>query len=108
MQLNDQALDRLVRSIVQAVNPLRIILFGSAARGEGGPESDLDLLIVMPDGTHRRLTAQYLYRNLRGIGMPFDLLVATPSDLEEHKDNPGLVYRTILREGKTVYAARTS
>lgn len=100
----DEQLSLLVQSIICAVHPLRIILFGSAARGEWGPESDLDLLILMPDGTHRRRTAQFLYRTLGGVGIPFDLLVATPSDLERHKDNPGLIYRAILQEGRTLYA----
>ena len=90
---------------VEAVHPLRIILFGSAARGDMGPNSDLDVLVVMPDGTHRRRTAQSLYRQITGLGVPFDILVATPADLEKHRDNIGLVYRTVLREGKEVYAA---
>jgi predicted nucleotidyltransferase len=98
-------LDDLVRRIVEAVHPLRIILFGSAARGGTTPDSDVDLLVVMPEGTHRRHTAQHLYRSICGVTIPFDVLVATRGDLERHRDNPGLVYRTILREGKTIYAA---
>ena len=84
---------------------MRIILFGSAARGQAGPESDIDLLVVMPDGTHRRHTAQRLYAGIRHVGVPFDLLVATPSDLEKHRQNVGLIYSTILQEGIEVYAA---
>jgi predicted nucleotidyltransferase len=98
-------LDELIRQIVEAVHPLRIILFGSAARDHIGPDSDLDLLIVMPDGTHRRHAAQYLYRSIHGVTTPFDLVVATPSDLQKYRHNPGLIYRTILEEGRTVYAA---
>jgi uncharacterized protein len=45
------------------------------------------------------------YRQIRGIGIPFDLLVAAPSDLEKHKDNIGLIYQTILTDGKEIYAA---
>lgn len=105
MDAPSEQLDILVRSIVGAVCPLKIILFGSAARGAMGPESDLDLLIVMPNGTHRRQTAQRLYREVRGVTIPFDLVVATPSDLEAHGRSPGLIYGTILREGRTLYAA---
>ena len=101
-----EALEYLIQGIVDEVRPLRIIVFGSAARGEMQPDSDVDLLVVMPDGTHRRRTAQLLYRKIRGAGVPFDVLVATEDDLERHKDNVGLIYRTILREGKEVYAAR--
>ena len=100
-----EAIDRLVRRIVEDVHPLRILLFGSATRGELAAGSDIDLLVVMPDGTHRRQTAQRLYRRLHGIGIPFDILVATPRDLDTHKDNIGLIYRTILLEGREVYAA---
>ncbi len=101
----NEAVEHLVRRIVDEVHPLRIIVFGSAARGEAEPDSDLDMLVVMPEGTQRRQTAQRLYRNIRGIGVPFDILVATPADLEEHKHNVGLIYHAILREGKEVYAA---
>lgn len=107
MQTNTQTtpLDRLVQAIVDRVAPLRIILFGSTARGDAGADSDIDLLIVVADGTHRRQTAQRLYREINGIGAPFDLVVATRSDLEQHADNKGLIYRSVLREGREVYAA---
>jgi predicted nucleotidyltransferase len=100
-----EAIDRLVGRIVEDVHPLRVLLFGSATRGELAAGSDIDLLVVMPDGTHRRRTAQHLYRRLHGIGIPFDILVTTPRDLDRHKDNIGLIYRTILLEGREVYAA---
>jgi predicted nucleotidyltransferase len=54
MDAPEQTVDRIVRRIVEAVHPLRIILFGSRARGDARPDSDLDLLVVMPEGTHRR------------------------------------------------------
>ncbi|MGQ0591975.1 MAG: nucleotidyltransferase domain-containing protein [Gammaproteobacteria bacterium] len=100
-----EAIDRLVAGIVEDVHPLRILLFGSAIRGELAAGSDIDLLVVMPDGTHRRRTAQHLYRRMRGIGIPFDIVVATARDLDRHKDNIGLIYRSILLEGREVYAA---
>jgi predicted nucleotidyltransferase len=105
MQDHGEKIDELVRQIVEAVHPLRIILFGSAVRGEVGPDSDVDVLVVMPEGTHRRHTAQHLYLEIKGIVFPFDILVATPGDLEKHRHNPGLIYKTILEEGKTLYAA---
>lgn len=105
MQVDPEALSRLVGSVVETVHPLKIILFGSAARGEMHPQSDIDVLVVMPEGTHRRQTAQLLYRQISGVGVPFDILVATPGDLEKHKDNIGLIYRSVLQEGREVYAA---
>jgi predicted nucleotidyltransferase len=103
--VDERVLQEIVGRIVAAAHPLRIIVFGSVARGEQGRESDVDLLIVMPEGTHRRFTAQMLYQRLRGIGVPVDLVITTQSDLERHKDNPGLVYRTVLQEGRVLYAA---
>ena len=102
---NSEVIEGLAQSIVEAVHPLKIILFGSYARGELNPDSDIDVLVVMPEGVHCRRTAQLLYRQIKGLGVPFDILVATPSDLEKHKDNIGLIYRVVLREGKQIYAA---
>jgi len=105
MQPFQKQLDDLVRCIVDSVNPLRIVLFGSAARGEMGKYSDVDVLVVMPDGTHRRHTAMNLYKHLTGFPFAVDIIVATPGDLEKHKDTIGLIYRNILRDGKEIYAA---
>jgi len=105
MQVDQQALDELVRRIMEAVHPLKIILFGSAARGEMGPDSDVDVMVVMPEGTHRGHTAEHIYVSVRRVGIPFDVVVATPEDLERHGDTPGLIYREVAREGRTLYAA---
>lgn len=102
----NQKIQSLVNKIVEEIHPLRVIVFGSAARGEFTPDSDIDLMVIMPDGTHRRKTSQLLYRKIRGRSVPFDILVATPSDLAKHKDNAGLIYSTILKEGMEVYAAQ--
>jgi predicted nucleotidyltransferase len=105
METHSKIIDELVQGIVEEVHPLRIILFGSAARGEMEPKSDIDLLVVMPEGVHRRRIAQLLYEKITRLGAPFDILVATPDDLQKHKDKIGLIYRTILQEGREVYAA---
>jgi predicted nucleotidyltransferase len=83
--------------------PEKIILFGSAAR-KNGADSDVDLLVVKPCG-HRRRTARKIERSLIGIGIPTDIIVAKPEDIERYKDTIGLIYRPALREGKTIYAA---
>jgi len=101
----EEQLHELTRRIVEAVQPVRIILFGSAARGEAGPDSDVDVLVVMPDGTHRRRTAQYLHTQLFGVPFGVDILVTTPADLHRHRRNVGLIYGTILEEGRELYAA---
>ena len=101
----ESKVDRLVGEVVKRVNPLRIVLFGSAARTASGRhgDSDIDLLVVMPDGTHRRQTAQKLYHEIKGLAVPFDIVVATERDLAEHKDNDGLIYKNALKEGVEVY-----
>lgn len=104
-QPREQIVADLVRQIVASVRPLRVILFGSSATDIARADSDIDLLIVMPEGTDRRRTAQRLYVELQGCPLPFDLVVATPGDLERHKDNPGLIYGRILGQGRELYAA---
>ncbi len=98
-------IDELVQHIVESVRPQRIILFGSAARGQMGPDSDIDVMVVVPDGTHCLNTTQYLYKQLFGFGYPVDILVTTPAVLEQHRHNKGLIYRNVLAEGREVYAA---
>lgn len=64
LDLSQGALDKLVARIVDTVHPKRIILFGSAARGEMDASSDIDVLVVMPEGINRLHTAQDIYMNL--------------------------------------------
>jgi len=104
--IEQQILDRVVARIVETVQPRRIILFGSAARGQMGPHSDLDLLIVMPDGVHRRRTAQAIYLGLSGLGIAKDVVVVTEGDVRAYGDNPSLVLFPALREGREIYRAR--
>jgi predicted nucleotidyltransferase len=96
---------KIVQAIVDEVRPRRVILFGSAARGEARESSDIDLLVVVPDGAHRRKTAMRLYRTVSGAGIPFDLVVATEGDLARYGDRVGLVYRAALAEGRVLDAA---
>jgi len=105
MQLAQAVIDDLIIRIKGVVKPEQVILFGSAARGLMAHDSDIDVLVVVPDGMHRRHTCQHIYRNLRGFGRPVDVLVATKNDLAKHKEDPGFIYQNILREGKTIYAA---
>ena len=105
MQPDQQQLDELVRRIVEAVHPLRIILFGSAARGEMAPDSDVDVMVVMPEGTHRRRTMEFLHTQLWGIPFPVDIIVATLGDLERYRDDIGFVYNWAVSGGEELYAA---
>ncbi|MCY3019891.1 MAG: nucleotidyltransferase domain-containing protein, partial [Planctomycetota bacterium] len=98
-------LAELIRRVRGAVEPLRIILFGSAARGELRAGSDLDILVVAADGTPCRQAVHAIYRRLIGFAWPVDVVVATERDLREHGTNFSLVYYPALREGTVIYAA---
>jgi predicted nucleotidyltransferase len=102
--LTAEILQEIVRRIVAAVQPEKIILFGSAAREEMGPDSDLDLLVIK-SCRNRRETARRIRRKLIGIGVPKDIIIATPEDIERYKDTIGLIYRPALRDGKVLYGA---
>jgi predicted nucleotidyltransferase len=103
--LNDDLIAEIVRRVSGAVGPLRVILFGSAARGEMGPASDVDLLIVVPDGTHRREASRKAFRALSGLGIAKDVIVVTEGDLKEFGGNPSLIIKPALEEGREVYHA---
>jgi predicted nucleotidyltransferase len=105
VSLLEDILTESVRRIVEGVHPKKIILFGSATRGEIGPDSDLDLLIIIPSGGHRRKTAQTIYRKMIGVGFAVDVIVVTEDDIEKFGDNIGMVIRPALQEGKVLYAA---
>jgi predicted nucleotidyltransferase len=105
MTIDQETVSRMVARIVQIVRPRRIILFGSAARGQIGPHSDVDLLVVMPDGIHRRRTAQAIYLGLNGVGIAKDIVVVTEADVRMYGDNPSLVLFPALREGREIYRA---
>jgi uncharacterized protein len=98
-------LDEMVRRMVETVHPLRIVLFGSAARGEMGPNSDLDTLVVMPDGCDCHEVTKLLIRRLRGLGRAKDIVVVQQSDVDQYGDNPYLVIHTALSLGKELYHA---
>jgi len=101
---SDEILQEIVRRIAEVAQPEKIILFGSAARGEAGPDSDLDLLVVI-DTPHRRRLAQMIYKNLIGLRQSIDVVVVTPEDIRRYMDSPALIIQPALREGRIVYAA---
>ncbi|HAS17589.1 MAG TPA: nucleotidyltransferase domain-containing protein [Bacteroidales bacterium] len=98
-------LNEIIRRIVEVANPDKIILFGSAARGQMGPNSDLDLLVVKSGDFHRGRLTEEIYMNLFGVGQAVDIIVVTPEDIERYKDSFAVVIYPALKEGKVVYAA---
>jgi predicted nucleotidyltransferase len=99
------ALKELVRCIVEVAKPERIILFGSAARGQMGPDSDLDVLVVKSAIEHRRRLAQDIYMNLPELGVGVDVIVLTPEDIEAQRTSVGSIIGPALEEGRVIYGA---
>lgn len=100
--LDRETLDDIIRRIVEAAEPDKIILFGSAARGDMNRHSDVDLLIIK-EGAHRGSLAGRIYENMHGAGAAVDVVVVTPDDVERYKDSHALVIKPALREGRVVY-----
>jgi len=102
----DGVLDEIVRRLVSAYRPERVYLFGSIARGEGGPDSDYDLLVVVPDDVPaERRRSRLAYESLRGTGVAADVLVCTHTYFEERLHLAPSLPATVVREGKVLYAA---
>lgn len=98
-------LEEIIRRVVAVAQPDRIILFGSAARGGMGPDSDIDLLVVKSGVEHRRRLAQEIHMNLFGVPAAVDVVVVAPEDIERFGERVGTIIRPALREGREIYAA---
>ena len=102
----ERIIDEMVLRIVERFDPERIILFGSAARGNAGPDSDVDLLVVMPVEGSRREKAVEIGVAVNDIPVPKDIVVTRPEDFEWRKEIAGTIERPAAREGRLVYARR--
>ena len=105
VSLTSELLDDIVNRIVATVNPRRIVLFGSAARDQMGPHSDVDILVVMPNGIQHRQTTRQIRRALADLEISKDVIVVTESDVRRFGSDPSLVIRPALAEGKELYLA---
>ena len=104
----DETVQRQIREMVDRIvrqfKPERVILFGSHARGEGAPDSDVDLLVVMPLQGNKRDKAVEIGVALYDIRVPKDIIVTTPEDYEWRKDVTGTIEYPASHEGKVLYA----
>ena len=98
-----EKIEEMVRRIVEGFDPKKIILFGSHARGTGDPDSDADLLVVMRVSGSKRRKAIEIDTALAGIGMPKDMIVVTPEEVEQYRDVVGTIIYPALREGEVLY-----
>ena len=96
-------IEEMVRRIVERFHPEQVILFGSYARGQAGPNSDVDLLVVMPVSGSKRKASIEIDLILAGSGLPKDIIVMTPEEVARTKDIVGTIVYPALREGKVMY-----
>ena len=101
---DQRALDEIIRRVVEVAQPEKIILFGSAARGNMTPHSDIDLLVVK-EGADALDLMRRIYGNLHGVGAAVDAIVVSPQDLERYKNSHALIIKPALRDGRVVYEA---
>ena len=100
------SLAEAVERITRKFNPLRIILFGSWARGDARPDSDLDLLVVLPQVDNKRQAAIRIGNELSDLPASKDIVVTTPEEIAARGNIVGDVLRPALREGKVLYERR--
>jgi len=114
VSISDELIEQMTQRIVRAVDPQRIVLFGSWARGEANDRSDVDFLVVErePFGPHRsrRQEAVRIWECLYEFRVPKDILVYSLGEIEQWKDSRYHVVGRALREGKVLYESdrRTS
>ena len=96
----EEAITEITRRLVEACQPVRVYLFGSEARGDAGPDSDLDFLVIEPEVEDRMGEMARLSKVLAPLMIPTDVLVVSAERFEYWKDTPNTVYHRAVREGK--------
>jgi uncharacterized protein len=101
----DPVLVTIVQRLIEIYHPIRIYLFGSAARGDAGQDSDYDLMVVVPDDTPREVReTKAIFAALFDIDAPIDVLVWTREEFDKRLHLRASFPSTIVREGKELYA----
>ena len=99
-------LDEVLQRLRKALSPVAIYLYGSYAYGNPGPDSDLDLLVVVEDSSDDPYTRDVrAYKALSGLGIPKDVQVYTRREFEERAALPVSFERTVKTKGKLLHVA---
>ena len=101
---DEELLQIIAARITEAIHPQKIILFGSWARGERDPHSDIDLLIIQESTLPRPQRYAQVRRLFWGMGLPMDILVYTPEEFARYQSVPGSFTHTVAHEGRVLYA----
>ena len=92
-----------IAGIVKVLKPVKIFLFGSAVNKTFTENSDLDFLIIAPNGVNKRKTVQEIYKKISDIGFASDIIVITQDEFLIYKDDPSYIIKTAVDEGELVY-----
>jgi predicted nucleotidyltransferase len=103
--LDEELIEKIVQLLVEAAHPRRIILFGSYARGEQTPDSDLDLLVIEEQVENRAAEMVRLRAALKPIYLPFDVVVHSEKDVTDPRLYLGTAVYDALTAGRTIYAS---
>lgn len=96
----------IVRRLVAAYRPERVYLFGSHARGDAGPDSDLDFLVIVPDDAPpERRRSRLAYEVLRGTGIAADVIVWPRAYFESRRTVPASLSAIVFKEGRLLHVA---
>ncbi len=101
--VTQEVLDEIIRRVVEVAQPEKIVLFGSAARGEMARHSDVDLLVVKSGKFDQSRLLGDIYMNLHGVGSAVDVILVTPEQVERYRNTHCLVIAPALQEGKEIY-----
>jgi len=99
-----KVIGRMVQRIAEQFHPDKIILFGSHARGTATPESDVDLLVVMPTSGERREQQVRIRMALHDMPLPKDVIVVSSAELERRRNIVGTIEYPAVKEGRVMYA----
>ena len=106
-QVTEELIQKMVNIIVNEADPEKVVLFGSRARGDAGPDSDVDFIVVesepFDENRSRHAEAMRLWRALSGLGVSKDILVYSNDEWEYWHDCINHVIGRAFEEGKVLY-----
>ena len=103
MVLDPNHVRTLITRIVETLEPERVVLFGSHARGDAAPQSDVDLLVIAESSRPRYERAIPVYRAIAGVPVEVDVMVYTPAEVRDWSCVDQAFVTTALREGRILY-----
>ena len=106
MKVAEPPIEYITQRIVEALQPRRIVLFGSRARGDAGPQSDVDIMVEMESDLRAPRRAMEIDKLFRGRRWAMDVFVYTPDEVRERRHVVGTLVHEIETEGKVLYERR--